>query len=102
MTDKKYWEDLGRRAVACEGWRWMSGMLARYSGGAFHVIVGGPEPQWLTPKLGVRPMRETLPSKWPDLRDPATVGCLLALVREQHGVPSLVCGHVGGHSFDNR
>jgi len=27
---------------------------------------------------------------WPDLSDPATLGCLLALVREAHGDPEIV------------
>lgn len=50
MTEQD-WIELGRRAVACKGWRWMPGMLARRQA-------------------------------WPDLRDPATLGCVLALVRE--------------------
>jgi hypothetical protein len=28
-------------------------------------------------------------NKWPDLTDPATLGCLLALVRERYGDPTL-------------
>ena len=48
---------LARRAVACKGWRWMRGMYSA----------------WDT--------TEALP----DLTDPATLGCLLALVREAWG-----------------
>jgi hypothetical protein len=47
-------EDLGRRAVACKHWRWMDGMVT-------FGFVG---------------------EDVPDLSDPATLGCLLALVRE--------------------
>ena len=70
-------EDLGRRAVACKHWRWLPGMLC----GTARVV----------------DMEDGLPgafdSKYdeyciitlaaiPDLSDPATLGCLLALVRE--------------------
>ena len=87
MESEKYWEDLGRRAVACPGWLWMPGML--------------------TLKTDARPLWSRAVDVWdytddqhpmfysgddlvhargiPDLRDPATVGCLLALVREAVG-----------------
>ena len=73
--------ELSRRAVACKGWRWMAGMrwivsrvapLEDYSG---RIVDGGrraPDGPGL-----------------PDLTDPATLGCLLALVREAHGDPVL-------------
>jgi len=78
MTDQE-WQDLGRRAVACKHWRWMPGMLARYSADAWYRTsevdsVGIP--------VRVRPPNPR--SAWPDLRDPATLGCLLALVREAY------------------
>ena len=55
--------DLARRAVACEGWRWMPGMLA------------------LPPKAD-RCQRDgqMMPGRLPDPDDPATAGCLLALL----------------------
>lgn len=66
---------LARRAVACKGWRWMPGMLAV---------------EWATPGMsltGGRPVR--VDERWhevgvwlPDLTDPATLGTVLALVRE--------------------
>jgi len=66
--------DLAKRAVACKHWRWMPGMLA---------IVGVERQRVLSDKLPAYP-------DWiPDLDDPATIGCLLALVREAWGQPRL-------------
>ena len=68
---------LARRAVACRDWRWMLGArwivtraapLEDYAG---RIVEGGrraPDGPGL-----------------PDLSDPATMGCLLALVREVWG-----------------
>jgi hypothetical protein len=58
-------DDLARRAVACRHWRWLPGM-------------------------------QTLPLPaygLPDLSDPATVGALLALVREAWGDPGASVWH---------
>ena len=96
MKDEKYWEDLGRRAVACEGWRWMPGMLAR----RWVELAAGLCLNRLRLGESWNGRHEVETSAWPDFRDPATVGCLLALVREKRGVPSLVCGHVGGWDDD--
>lgn len=76
MTDQE-WQDLGRRAVACKHWRWMPGMLARYSADAWYRT---SEVDSVRIPVRVRPPNPR--SAWPDLRDPATLGCLLALVRE--------------------
>ena len=71
--------DLARRVVACLRWRWMDGMRAldgdRKCG--FRLtensgLPGHPDP--------------VVDDSWtPDLSDPATLGCLLALVREAWG-----------------
>jgi hypothetical protein len=71
-------EDLGRRAVACKHWRWMEGMQVEPL--RFRVV-------WLTEDMigesdQVSYFWKNVPDLYPDLSDPATLGCLLALVRE--------------------
>ncbi len=56
---------LGRRAVASKHWRWMGGMLDMQG-------------RTWTPCILFR----AHPTDVPDLRDPATMGCLVRLVRE--------------------
>jgi len=65
---------LARRAVACKGFRWLPGMLTTEG---MRVVVrcfnDDNEPD----------------DDIPDLTDPATLGCLLALVREAWGDPTI-------------
>ena len=63
---------LARRAVAAPGWRWMAGMRAVWPDGAGERVT-----EW---SAGI-----THDGALPDLTDPATLGCLLALVRERWG-----------------
>jgi hypothetical protein len=70
-------EDLARRAVACKRWRWMPGMRYQVSG-----TVGRLTDSQCKGKLPL------VAEARPDLTDPATLGCLLALVREAHGAPA--------------
>jgi hypothetical protein len=65
--------ELAEKAVACEGWRWMAGMLARPVGGGFPVRLNCKPTPHMPDAGNVR--------YEPDLTDPATLGCLLALVR---------------------
>jgi len=73
MTDAEA-EALGRRLVACKGFRVMRGMRDMQG-------------RTWTPDLLWR-WHET---DMPDLRDPATLGCVLALVRVAWGDPRLAC-----------
>jgi hypothetical protein len=70
--------DLGRRAVTCKHWRWMEGMQVEPL--RFRVV-------WLTEDMigesdQTSYFWKNVPDIFPDLSDPATLGCLLALVRE--------------------
>ena len=71
---------LSRRAVACKGWRWMRGMNTT-TGDTFIAFADADEAYWLAhpdDPCEVDPIAGLLP----DLTDPATLGCLLSLVRE--------------------
>ena len=63
---------LAKRAVACRGWRWMPGMRTD-----------------LGERVSDDDAQTDAPTNWtddlPDLTDPATLGCLLTLVREAWG-----------------
>ena len=69
-------ESFARRALACPGWEWMPGMLALSTKRAIWIRV-------------VDPPTEKLDDCFPDLSDPATIGCLLTLVREAWNDPTL-------------
>ena len=82
-------EELARRAVACKSWRWMPGMRA----------IGRRN----LPSAWFR-LEESTPSltgEWsgalPDLTDPATLGCLLALVRDAWGDQRAYLCDYGGY-----
>jgi hypothetical protein len=70
---------LAHRAVACKGWRWMGGMQLVHpptKDGSTGYYFRVPQDNYVS-----------LPSEYPDLADPATLGCLLHLVREAHKCP---------------
>jgi hypothetical protein len=95
-------EELARRAVACKRWRWMPGMLSakglrvtrRDSDG---YVVGYYE--------DLSYIAECVPGTLPDLTDPATLGCLLALIRKawkdpQVHVVKLAYGFMGWQAWN--
>lgn len=105
--------DLAKRAAMCKHWRWMPGMRAmkdlEVAEGRVCAIVGGcielalddrePDSEDDSPYGwhdqahssigGIQIGGELRWNHLPDLTDPATLGCLLALVREAWGKPKL-------------
>ncbi len=95
--------ELARRAVACKGFRWMPGMFATHPNWrgfrVSHVGLTGMHGacRYASPMGGVERAVVALPvptssDVLPDLTDPATLGCLLALVREAWGDPHVCSG----------
>lgn len=70
---------LARRLVACKSWRWMPGMRSVPTEGMITAPLRLTDDHDWPHDLGLRS---------PDLTDPATLGCLLALVREAWGMPT--------------
>jgi hypothetical protein len=80
-----------RRWTALRGWRWMPGMLAVRDDGTPYRLSCAVAASKVRPDHG-----------WlPDLTDPATCGCLLALAREITGRPWLYASysHMSGCWF---
>ena len=110
MTKQTSVEELGRRAVACKHWRWMPGMLVRMGDRSLRcdvVDLGRPA------KSGSKTIGSIAIEEWeyligteptvPDLSDPATLGCLLALVEEAYGACDLNGrGHPSDLGFTHR
>lgn len=92
MTDDEA-KDLGQRAIRCKGWRWMPGMLVCVSDpfgavGRWRVYESGSGLSGQGVGGGFSACWPSFVAAsdvaYPDLRDPATLGCLLALVREAY------------------
>ena len=101
-------EDLARRAVASPHWRWIPGMLAIHPNWreyrVSHVGLTGMHGacRYASPMGGVERAVVALPlptssDVLPDLTDPATVGCLLALVREAYDDRDAFVGRYAGY-----
>lgn len=76
MTEEQF--ALAKRAVACNGWRWMPGMLIHTG----FRMVWVDETTFRSFDERANEMYGSTECLLPDITDPATVGCLLALVRE--------------------
>jgi hypothetical protein len=91
---------LAKRAVACRGWRWMPGMLIHTG----FRMVWVDETTFRSFEERGNEMYGSTDCLLPDLTDPATLGCLLALVREAHAVPflqvSVKISREHGYQFD--
>jgi hypothetical protein len=73
---------LSRRAVACPRWRWMPGML---SDKGLRVTRCDRDGYVVGYYEDLSYIAECVQGSLPDLTDPATLGCLLALVRKAWG-----------------
>ena len=73
---------LAKRAVACKGWRWLPGMLT-LDQWRINTVYSDGDVEWISDCGQVETIRAG--PAVPALDDPATLGCLLALVREAWG-----------------
>ncbi len=91
FVERRAFRNLGVRAISLTGWRWMPGMrtldgniVVRCTVEGLPIVMTARE----VPSFGTVMQLEVLTgSANPDLRDPATVGCLLRIVRNIIGDP---------------
>lgn len=86
-------EELARRAVACKRWRWMPGMLSNKD---LRVTRCDDDGYVVGYYENLSYIAECVSGSVPDLSDPATLGCLLALVRESWGPAASVSVNLSG------
>ena len=84
--------ELAKRAVACKHWRWMPGIWTVDEVGGRGVVlevVQQVDQDYVKFQNPAHTRQGQVPAAWcvPDLTDPATLGCLLALVRKAWGDP---------------
>lgn len=84
MTDDQI--ALARRAVSCKAWRWMPGMADQFGRRVMQVYPNELGFKW-SHLLENNVVRDA--DALPDLTDAATLGCVLALVREAWGDPGM-------------
>lgn len=90
LTEGKMDNNLAKRAVACKGFRWMAGMLIADHGAGIRFCWQEDGVLHGAANEGGAWMRVHADRALPDLDDPATRGCLLALVRRAWGCQHIV------------
>lgn len=85
--------EISERLIACKGFRWMPGLQTLGEWRIINVDADGVE---VVTDLGEVVLFHSgdlphIASSLPDLTDPATLGCLLQLVRDAWGDPYLCC-----------
>lgn len=84
---------LGSRAKNAARWKWLPGMLSRYPDGSMYRLRSRYNFNgWEIPDKNPPNRR----AAWPDLSDPATLGCVLAIVRECLSDESVSTSHFKG------
>ena len=90
MNDE-FAETLGQRLMACKGFRWMAGMLDMDGHRVLKVYNGKPV-------ICGDGIIDDPPA--PDLRDPATKGCAMALMRDRWPEAATFCAAPGVWTID--
>jgi len=86
-------EQLARRVIACKRWGWMPGML---SNKGLRIVRRDFDGYVVGYYENMSYIAECVPGTLPDLTDPATLGCLLSLVREAWGPEATVSVNISG------
>jgi hypothetical protein len=81
---------LSQRVIACKKWKWLPGMQVIWPNGNLFRVgqTSGINDGWDLPNYPSNGWGDDYPDRkkgLPDLTDPATLGCILFLVREHWG-----------------
>lgn len=81
------YEEIGKRALLCKHWRWLPGMRTNLGGIVVHAETEQYVEEGDNRIQGVSVFHGgfaemLLAEAYPDLKDPATLGCVLELARE--------------------